>query len=834
MSAYGIQKLERGITHPYRDTAKRLAAALELQPDDLKQFVEAVVPVRRRGSAPSDDTDQQPGRHNLPLATTSFVGRERELEEIVALLHSTRLVTLTGAGGCGKSRLAIETGRRAIQECTDGVWLVELAPLTDPELVLQTIAHCVGVQKGSTRPLQEVLQKHLQSRDLLVLLDNFEHLLDAAHVVSELLESCAGLKMLATSREALRIRGEQLYPVPALAIPASNTRVDGALEQFASVKLFVERAVAHEPKFAITSENATAIAEICRRLEGLPLAIELAAARVNVLSPTAILHRMDGQLSLLVGGSRDLPPRQRTLRDTIAWSYDLLDAEEQRLFCRLGVCVGGCSLEVGEALSGSDKASSALILDGVASLLSKNVLRRIGSVDAEPRFAMLESIREFALERLASEAALEEVRRLHAVHYLSWLGKEIPPRLRTAKPNWVSRLDAEYDNVRAAVRWALDHEEISLLVEAGIALTRYGVTRGYLSEVRRWWEEAFARSLHDDTADRPKIAYLLAIVLFLQGEVDPIFPLLEESLARFRTLHDPDGMGHALLQLGIAAPLRGDPLDGVPLLREAVRLFEGLGKQEDVAWTRLCLGYAFQIQGDYDFAEAAYTKVLATVRGMNEPTSIAQALAVEVLTGLVLAALGSIAYLRGDLDEAETRLREGLRASIQVNDVATCILHLAGVAFARGQSARAARLLGGAEGMWGAADSGILPAYQEVHRRLCEELSQCLDRRLLESARTRGRQMITADIVAYALEADVGVQLNDTQLKDLTRRELEVAQLAARGLSNREIAHNLTITEGTARVHVERVLSKLGLSSRSKLAASALEMGLLAKRKDED
>jgi DNA-binding CsgD family transcriptional regulator/tetratricopeptide (TPR) repeat protein len=513
------------------------------------------------------------------------------------------------------------------------------------------------------------------------------------------------------------------------------------------------------------------------------------------------------------------------LRHTIAWSHDLLLPDERHLFRRLAVFVGGCTLAAAEALGEMGAEPGRSVLDALSSLIDKNLLQRDGAADAEPRFSMLETIHEFALEQLESSGELEQMRKAHAAYYLGWLATADPRRSPVSVGGWVHRIDLDYDNLRVATRTLLDAGDFSLLLAAGLALTRYGIFRGQLRELRRWWEEVLERSAGADPSMWPAVATYLAIVLFLQGDNERVIPLLNDSLARFRLQGDKRGMAHDLLQLGWAAPLNREPAASVPFLREAESIFRELDQYEDVAWALIGLGNTAQLESDFEAAEAFYLRALAVVQDLHQPSTIAQALGQEGISRLALACLGSTALLRGDLDVAEGRLREGVDECARVADanmLGTCVLLLAGVALGRGRPRRAARLLGAAEGLWGAVASGLMPPHRAVYDRILADLEQERHGPALMSIRARGGRMTLREVVAFASGAE-DERPGDDPLRELTRREQEVARFVARGLSNREIAQALVIAEGTARVHVEHILSKLDLHSRAQLAAWAME-----------
>ncbi|MFQ5794857.1 MAG: AAA family ATPase [Candidatus Bipolaricaulia bacterium] len=393
-----------------------------------------------------------------------------------------RLLTLTGAGGTGKTRLGLQAAADLIDDFEDGVYFVDLAPISDPGLVVSAIAQKMGVREAEVggRPLLDSLKEHLRDKQILLLLDNFEQVVAAAPQVAELLAACAWLKLLVTSREPCHVRGEHVFPVPPLALPEPDRKRPLAIEylmQYEAVRLFIDRAQAVKPDFAVTHENAPAVAEICIRLDGLPLAIELAAARITLLPPQVMLARLGSRLKLLTGGARDLPARQQTLRATIDWSYDLLDASEQTLFERLSVFVGGCTLEVAEAVCNGtgDLELDVDVLDGLASLVDKNLLRQEEQVEGAPRFLMLETIREYGLERLEASGEAEATQRTRADYYLA-LAEQAEPKLwgGPEQGEWLDRLEVEHDNLRAALAWCEQSGECEVGLRLGVALRRRG------------------------------------------------------------------------------------------------------------------------------------------------------------------------------------------------------------------------------------------------------------------------------------------------------------------------------------------------------------------------
>src|SRR5215207_8382269 len=472
-------------------------------------------------------------RNNLPLQHTPLIGREKEVAEVRDLLRGdeTRLLTLTGPGGTGKTRLALQAAADLLDDFPDGTFFAPLATLTEAELLIPTVAETLGMRETAEQPLDESIKDYLGERRLLFVLDNFEQVLEAAPAVSELLSAAAGLKVLATSRTPLGLYGEHEFPVPPLTLPDLKSPPPlERLTQYEAVGLFVERARALKPDFSITNESAPAVAEICVRLDGLPLAIELAAARIKMLPPKAMLQRLTSRLKLLIGGARDLPERQRTLRATIEWSFALLDEGEQVLFGRLAVFSGGRTLEAIEAICDAERDLPVEAFDGISSLLDKSLLRQEEGPNGEPRFVLLEIVHEFAREKLQESAEAEQIKRVHAQYFLT-LAEEAYPELKGANQlDWLERLEAEHDNMRAALSWALQRKEAEVALRLGGALWWFWSMRGYYSEGRRWLEEALAMDGRGSPEVRAMALAGVGQLALDQGELDRAKEACEEGL----------------------------------------------------------------------------------------------------------------------------------------------------------------------------------------------------------------------------------------------------------------------------------------------------------------
>jgi predicted ATPase/DNA-binding CsgD family transcriptional regulator len=571
--------------------------------------------------------------HNLPRQLTPLIGRKQEIQAVCALLRQpeVRLLTLSGTGGVGKTRLGLEVATELLDDFTDGTFLVPLAPISDPELIIPTIAKVLGVQEVGERPLLDLLHVYLQDKRLLLLLDNFEQVLPAAPMLADLLSGCPQLKILVTSRAVLHIRGEREFPVLPLELP-NLTHLPGseALAQYAAVALFLQRAQAISPGFQMTPTNTRAVAEICVRLDGLPLAIELAAARVKLLTPQALLTRLGHPLQVLTSGARDVPARQQTLRNMLAWSYDLLDDEEQRLFRRLSVFAGGCTLEAVEGLSTTLGEMPDSVLDRVASLLDKSLLRQMEQEVEEPRMLMLATIREYGLEALASAGEMESTRWAHASYYLSLAERA---ELELGGPQqgaWLDRLEREHDNLRAALQWSLEQGETGhgteIAMRLGGALRLFWWGRGHWSEGRSFLERALSGDEGIEAYVRAKALIAAGHLAYIQGDYVRAEPLCKESLSLYRELEDQPGVAFSLSLLGSVAWTQGNMADARNLTEEALAIAMQVDAMEVAANSYFSLGLVSSSQGEYARACALFEEGLAIHRALGDKRGIAHSL----------------------------------------------------------------------------------------------------------------------------------------------------------------------------------------------------------------
>jgi predicted ATPase/class 3 adenylate cyclase len=647
------------------DTARALATALplgyalqDLGKHRLRDLIEAERIFQLCGPGlppdfpPLKSLEQQPT--NLPTQPTALIGRERELAALRAVLsQETRLITLVGPGGTGKTRLALQAAAESLENFADGVWWVPLAAVTDPENVAQAIAAPLGIREGPAQPLLESLAAHLSLRQTLLLLDNFEHLRDAAPQIQHLLHSAPGLVMLVTSREPLRLRAEREFPVDPLPLPVSDMgiSVEDALDAPA-VRLFVERAQARKPGFALDAANVADVVAICRRLDGLPLAIELAAARVRILTPAALLARLDQRLSILTGGARDLPERQQTLRAAIAWSYDLLVPPEQALFARLAVFAGGCTLEAAEAVCSASGGLSLDLLDGIDSLVQKSLLRQEEGPGGDPRFTMLETIREFAQERLNELPEVDALRQVHADTLLA-LAENVNQEDISAEVDLLNRLEADHANFRLAIAYYTSQGTASLAKRLRLvaALAHFWRTHGHLAEGRRELEEAIAAAGDIPLAECAPAIKGAALLAEAQGDLDGAERLNEQVLALLRQTGDLAGVADSLTGLGVIARQRGDLKSARSRHQEALDVWRRAGDAAGTAGALLDLGLIRQLEGDYVGAEPAFKESLSLFRRLGDDLGEAHA----------LHYLGLLAMATANLPEAIEWFGESLR-----------------------------------------------------------------------------------------------------------------------------------------------------------------------------
>ncbi|MFL5807405.1 MAG: ATP-binding protein [Roseiflexaceae bacterium] len=697
-----------------------------------------------------------------------------------------RLVTLSGPGGVGKTRLALALAAALQDAFADGVWFVGLASIRAPDLVLAAIAQVLGVKENGGQPLIETLKIFLHEKQSLLVLDNFEQVEAAAPLIAALLASAPRLKALVTSRALLHLSGEHEFAVSPLAVPdLRRLPTADALAQYAAVELFVQRVQAMKPSFALTAANAHAVAEICARLDGLPLAIELAAARSKLFAPAALLARLRPRLTILTGGPRDVPLRHQTLRNTIDWSYDLLAHDEQILFTRLGVFVGGCTLEAAEAVCNADNHLAAHVLDLITSLLNKSLLRQEDQQDGEPRFTMLETIREYALERLAASGSGETLRQAYAVYYLALAERAAPELTGACQEEWLERLRREHDNVRAVLGWSLDTQHVEIAARIGGALWRFWFVCGYWSEGRQWLASVLTYRAELPASVQATALHGAGTLALYQSDYHQATALLEAGLEIQRALEDQGGVSTSLIYLGAIFLDQGDYDHARVYNEECLEIRRALGDRRGVATALNNLGNVALSQNDFAKAQELYSESLALCRAVGDKVEIANAINNLGLTAYYqgdheqamtlyrqsldlfqkvgdqsgeangLCNMGAVATAQGDLAPATAYLARSLQLYRMLNSprgVAECFELLAGVAAAQSQATRTARLLGAAE----ALRELIAAPLSAVERMGCEQAVSTtraqIDPATYAAAWAEGRALTLEQAIAYALQ----------------------------------------------------------------------------------
>lgn len=859
----------------------------------------------------------QTARGQLPAGLTPLIGREQEVATACALLRrpEVRLLTLVGTGGVGKTRLGIEIATELAGDFADGVRFVSLGPIRDPDLVLPTVAQALGLRESGEQPFIEQLIASLQEKELLLSLDNFEQVIDAAPMLTVLLGRCLALKILVTSREALRVRGEQEFPVSPLALP-DLTRLPEpeAMLQYGAVALFLQQLRFVQPDFQMTAANARTIVAICIRLDGLPLLLELAVARLKLLSPQALLSRLEHRLAALTRGTRDGPERQQTLRNTFQWSYDLLDGREQRLFRRLAVFVGGCTVEAVEAVCEALGEETANVFDVVASLRDKSLVQKQSTQrDGETRLALLETIREYGLECLTSNGEMERVRQAHAEYYL-WLaeGAETGPG-QPQQAVWLERLEREHDNLRAAMQWSLEdstsggdsrERRWEMALRFGQALRSFWVVHGYWSEGRTFLDRALAASEGNETVVRMKALAAAASLAVFQNDHERGEILCRESLKLCRVHGDTDGTAYMLHLLGTLDWQRGNFAAARSLVEESLALYRQTGNKKSVAYSLSCLAQLVTQQGEYakahtllgesitmyrklgnarDMAHAQRALALtlfisqrdpALVRSLLEESiglsrqlgdksNLARCLSHSALVALqqgdattahpllnesmllheetgdlwgiiwVYSLLARVEVCQGNLEAAYALYEENLEKATRINsklNITVCLEGMAGILVRQGEPERAVRLWGAAEALREVIAAPIWSVERASYERLVAAARNLLGAKAFTAAWAEGRTMQPEQVLATEKSWKMPGPLSAGQpavptikTAGLTRREIEVLRLLARGLTSVQIASQLVISLSTVNTHVGSIYTKLGVTSRAAATRYAVE-----------
>ena len=775
------------------------------------------------GSPPSSLT---PGEDPL-LGLARFVGREREISEIESLLAgSSRLLTLTGPGGSGKTRLASAVALEVAEDFEDGVWWVELAPLSNPDLVPQTVAQVLNVPETPGYPLTDSIADDLRELEILLILDNCEHMVGACAFLAEaLLRACPRLAILATSREALGVTGERIFPVPPLSLPdpGRSGSFEG-LADYEAVSLFVDRASAVAPDFELAEANAPAVARLCRRLDGMPLAIELAAARARVLSVEQISTRLDVSMDLLAGNPRTTMARQKTLRATMDWSHDLLSEKERILFRRLSVFAGGCNLEAAEAVCAGEGVEYEEVLELLSNLVDKSLVT-VAEQDGVARYGLLEIIKQYGIEKLEVSGEAERVKKRHAEFYLA-LAEEAEPELREQEA-WLRRLEREHANFRAALSWSLEHpegrsEELGLRLAASLAEGRFWNAYSP-NEGDVWLQKGLARSDASPKDVRAKALGQAGFLAIWQGDYQRSATLLEEGMALYRELGDKPGIATSLFHLGNMA-LHGQDHERSSAIRlEAEALMGELTDRQARGLLLYLLGFAALDDDDQDRAEALagegyeLNRDLGDLRGMS----------------MCLVILGISALERQDLESAATRYEEIMHLLRRLQDKTGTAYGLRGmacVAALRGEAVRAARLWGAAEALGEAIGLPLSP-FDRIHpdyEAILNTARLRLDDTTWEPALAEGRAMAPEEAIEYALRRkQAAPATRDATASPLSARETEILALVSDGLTNPQVASRLYLSPRTVGQHLRSIYRKLEVPSRAAAAREASERGLI-------
>ncbi len=857
--------------------------------------------------------------NNLPVQLTSLIGREQEIAAVCTLLRraDVRLVTLTGPGGIGKTRLSLQVATELLDTFTDGVCFVPLATISDPTVAVHFLSHLLGLEHQFVR--QQTFEEHmnyvkvfLRDKHFLLLMDNFEQVVSAAPYLTELLSGCPKLKILVSSRATLHVHGEQAFTVPPLSCPRrTHLPALEELSQYSAITLFLQRASAVKPDFALTRTNAPTVAAICRHLDGLPLAIELAAARIKLLPPQALLQRLTHRLSVLTSGTQNAPARQQTLRNTIAWSYNLLGTVEQRLFQQISVFVGGCTLEAVESIFGASGDEAGQILDGAASLIDMSLLQQIEQEDGEPRLVMLETIREYGLEALAASGEQELTRQAHAAYYLTLAEKAEPKIGGPHQAAWLERLEREHDNLRVALQWLIDQGSSELALRLAGALRPFWAVHGPFSEGRGFLERALALNNEVATPVRAKALFAAANLAFIQSDYDRAEELCEESLKLFRELGARPGIAFSLYLL--AWVRRDNASQDVALVEEALEIFKEIGARELIAWCIYTLSFLEGARGEYARAYTLIEESLALNRDIGNKRGIAHTLTnlarirlvslddkageaavhsllEECLTlfrelddkdGLAFSCSlrGQLALRQGDTATARSLIeesislyrkmgsRQGIAESLnqlarvaivqEENNIAytyfkeslaiamemkrkaltaSCLEGIARVGTSQGKFVLATQLWGLAEALRATIGVPITPIDRAEYERSVANACVQLGEKVFANAWAQGQSMTPEQALAAQEQViefspattmmAIATTPSQTYPAGLTAREVQVLRFVANGLTNAEIARELSLSEKTVAHHLTHIFNKTTCENRAAAASFAIRHNL--------
>jgi predicted ATPase/DNA-binding NarL/FixJ family response regulator len=819
--------------------------------------------------------------NNLPVQLTSFIGREHDIAEVKNWLIDHRLVTLTGPGGCGKTRLALQVASDLLSTYEHGVWLVEFAPLSDPALITQVVAAVIGVREYPGVELAQTVLEYLSSRHILLVFDNCEHLItDIACFVDILSRKCPKLTVLTTSREGLGILGEAIWTIPPLSLPIQKPWTDPASTQETvsiylkseSVQLFMARVSEISPEITLTVENGGWVAEICRRLDGMPLAIELAAARMRTLSVKQIAERLDDRFNLLTAGSRTAPHRQQTLAATLDWSYTLLAEPERRVLQRFSIFAGGATLEAAEAVCTCECVKSEEVLDVLSHLVEKSLVVADRSSD-QTRFRLLETIRQYVQQKLAEQGDEVACKDRHLIYFVQ-LAETLSLTLED-KDQLVGlkRFEAEHDNLRTALEWSRVNEKTATLgLRLAAACGPFWLSHGYLSEGRRHLFAALnPKNVRDRSSGHARALMYSARLAYFQADYPAGQPLIEEALAIWRDLGQADQVVLAqILQLygGFRMEV-GDYKNAIRLFQESLEIYRQLNDRKRMGGIHRDLGWSAMRTGDYQLAQNHLEKNLTLAQETGDKTgliyaysglgevsmrrgeytrasdllekglSLSRELQDKWLEATILGSLGWVALRLWNFDAMQNFFGDSLFLRMNIGDqggIAWCLEKLAEAAILERQYQKAVTIFASAASLRIPIHSVIDPVDQPEYEHFLSGLRSKLDQKTFTACWEEGKAMGLKDVVVYAL-SEPAVLIEKTSISDkakfqgLSKRERETASLVAQGKTNREIAQAMTVSEKTVETYVTRIFNKLGFTSRVQIATWAVEKGLIAAQK---